>query len=174
MSIARDNNLIRSIGQHHTPPLDAIPPSGVQEAQGHLRGVLAAERRPEDAGKDLPGSQTGAPRQAQRRGMDGWRSVADARSGRGGGEFVLFQYWVDPNAGDPKDAILVYCDMATAETATCIQPKPDMSDVTTVEGIHESMRFSCTSLSLQMTRKLYAAIPIHQKIMRAKRQWSQR
>ena len=45
-----------------------------------------------------------------------------------------FQYWVDPNAGDPKDAILVHCDMTSAAAATCIQPKPDMSDVTTVEG----------------------------------------
>ena len=46
----------------------------------------------------------------------------------------ILQYWVDPNAGDPKDAILVHCDMTSAEAATCIQPKPDTSDVTTVEG----------------------------------------
>ena len=52
---------------------------------------------------------------------------------------LKFQYWVDPNAGDPKDAILVYCDMSSAAAATCIQPKPDMSDVTTVEGWHDSM-----------------------------------
>ena len=48
--------------------------------------------------------------------------------------YLTFQYWVDPNAGDPKDAILVHCDMSSAAAATCIQPKPDMSDVTTVEG----------------------------------------
>ena len=54
---------------------------------------------------------------------------------------TIFQYWVDPNAGDPKDAILVHCDMTSAAAATCIQPKPDMSDETTVEGITDSMGF---------------------------------
>ena len=55
--------------------------------------------------------------------------------------YLTFQYWVDPNAGDPKDAILVHCDMTSAAAATCIQPKPDMSDVTTVQGWHDSMDF---------------------------------
>ena len=36
------------------------------------------------------------------------------------------EYWVDPNAGDPKDAILVHCDME--KQATCITPKPAMSE----------------------------------------------
>ena len=36
------------------------------------------------------------------------------------------EYWVDPNAGDPNDAILVYCDMA--KRATCIYPKPEVSE----------------------------------------------
>lgn len=36
------------------------------------------------------------------------------------------EYWVDPNAGDPKDAILVHCDME--QQATCVQPKPDLSE----------------------------------------------
>ena len=36
------------------------------------------------------------------------------------------EYWVDPNAGNPKDAILVYCDMDSL--STCIQPKPTTSD----------------------------------------------
>jgi len=35
------------------------------------------------------------------------------------------EYWIDPNAGDPKDAILVHCDMDTL--ATCVTPKPQMS-----------------------------------------------
>merc|ERR1711997_4626 len=35
-------------------------------------------------------------------------------------------YWIDPNSGTPKDAILVYCDMDTK--ATCITPKPAISD----------------------------------------------
>jgi len=35
------------------------------------------------------------------------------------------EYWIDPNGADPKDAILVYCDMETE--STCVQAKPDMS-----------------------------------------------
>lgn len=36
----------------------------------------------------------------------------------------IFQgdYWIDPNQGDAKDAILAYCDMH--ERTTCIYPKP--------------------------------------------------
>ena len=36
------------------------------------------------------------------------------------------EYWIDPNSGTPKDAILVYCDMETL--STCITPKPTISD----------------------------------------------
>ncbi len=39
----------------------------------------------------------------------------------------IHQYWVDPNSGDPKDAILAHCDMDSPTPATCIQPKPDRS-----------------------------------------------
>merc|ERR1719222_109942 len=35
------------------------------------------------------------------------------------------EYWIDPNGADPKDAILVYCDMDTK--ATCVQTKPKIS-----------------------------------------------
>jgi len=35
------------------------------------------------------------------------------------------EYWIDPNGADPKDAILVYCDMENE--ATCVQAKPEMS-----------------------------------------------
>ena len=38
----------------------------------------------------------------------------------------LGEYWIDPNSGTPKDAILVYCDMDTK--STCITPKPTISD----------------------------------------------
>lgn len=50
------------------------------------------------------------------------------------------EYWVDPNAGSPKDAILVYCDMA--KEATCIQPKPSMSEEMTVESSEREVWFS--------------------------------
>lgn len=34
----------------------------------------------------------------------------------------LGEYWIDPNEGDTKDAILVHCDME--KRATCILPSP--------------------------------------------------
>ena len=41
---------------------------------------------------------------------------------------MIAQYWIDPNAGDPKDAILVQCDMEhKPQPATCITPKPSIS-----------------------------------------------
>ena len=46
-------------------------------------------------------------------------------------------YWIDPNGGDPKDAILAYCDFEGDDAATCLKPKPEasgeVSDVTTTE-----------------------------------------
>ena len=40
--------------------------------------------------------------------------------------YFQLQYWIDPNSGNPKDAILVHCDME--KSATCIYPKPSISD----------------------------------------------
>lgn len=42
------------------------------------------------------------------------------------------EYWVDPNDGDPRDAILVHCDMKLR--ATCILPKPDRTPETTFDS----------------------------------------
>ena len=53
-----------------------------------------------------------------------------------------FQYWVDPNAGDPKDAILVHCDMDADVPATCIQPKPSLSEEIAVISNDKSVWFS--------------------------------
>lgn len=36
------------------------------------------------------------------------------------------QYWIDPNDGDKRDAILVYCDMP--KKATCVMAQPQKSD----------------------------------------------
>lgn len=35
------------------------------------------------------------------------------------------QYWIDPNDGDKRDAILVYCDMP--KKATCVMSQPEKS-----------------------------------------------
>jgi collagen type II alpha len=50
------------------------------------------------------------------------------------------EYWIDPNGADPKDAILVYCDMQTK--ASCVQPKPEISDVVSVESSDRELWFS--------------------------------
>merc|ERR1719422_377431 len=50
------------------------------------------------------------------------------------------EYWIDPNSGTPKDAILVYCDMETK--ATCITPKPTISGEVTHETQERETWFS--------------------------------
>lgn len=35
---------------------------------------------------------------------------------------ILGEYWIDPNEGDARDAILVYCD--AKKRATCLLPNP--------------------------------------------------
>merc|ERR1711915_296969 len=41
-------------------------------------------------------------------------------------EYPSGEYWIDPNEGDTKDAIVVYCDME--ENATCVLPQPAMTE----------------------------------------------
>ena len=53
---------------------------------------------------------------------------------------LKFQYWVDPNTGNPQDAILVYCDMT--KQATCIQPKPTSSAELAIETAEREIWFS--------------------------------
>lgn len=38
---------------------------------------------------------------------------------------IVGSYWLDPNEGDVKDAILVHCDMK--KKASCLLPKPERS-----------------------------------------------
>lgn len=44
------------------------------------------------------------------------------------------QYWIDPNEGDIRDAILVYCDLDTVKKASCVVPQPKRSDHITYRG----------------------------------------
>lgn len=39
---------------------------------------------------------------------------------------LLGEYWVDPNEGDVKDAIVVHCDMENK--ATCVLPQPTITE----------------------------------------------
>lgn len=51
-------------------------------------------------------------------------------------EFVINiitgKYWVDPNAGDIRDAILVHCEMATR--STCIISMPTQTEELSYDG----------------------------------------
>lgn len=49
-------------------------------------------------------------------------------------ELTSGQYWVDPNEGDIRDAILVHCDLENR--ATCVLPQPKKSEPIIVIG-HE-------------------------------------
>jgi len=46
-------------------------------------------------------------------------------------------YWIDPNGQDSNDAIMVHCDMLTG--ATCVQPKPTMSQEITIISPEKEM-----------------------------------
>lgn len=50
------------------------------------------------------------------------------------------EYWIDPNEGDIKDAILVYCDMKLK--ATCVLPKPEKSKEISYSGQEEEIWLS--------------------------------
>lgn len=41
-------------------------------------------------------------------------------------------YWIDPNQGDTKDSILVFCEMG--RRATCVRPKPEKTKPITYLG----------------------------------------
>jgi collagen type II alpha len=46
--------------------------------------------------------------------------------------FESGNYWIDPNDGDIRDAILVYCDLK--KRATCVMPQPARSNEITYNG----------------------------------------
>jgi len=48
------------------------------------------------------------------------RDLKASHPGKDSGE-----YWIDPNGADPKDAILVFCDMDSLQT--CVESKPVLS-----------------------------------------------
>lgn len=73
-------------------------------------------------------------------------------------ELVSGDYWIDPNDGDKRDAILVYCDMA--KRATCIRPQPARSQNINYVGdekeiwlseVHNGMKITYKADSNQLT-----------------------
>lgn len=78
----------------------------VLKAYEHLKTTFERFKKP-DGKKNYPGKTC----------RDIWAAYPDSPSG---------EYWVDPNEGDIKDAVLVHCDME--KKATCILPSPSKSD----------------------------------------------
>lgn len=50
-------------------------------------------------------------------------------------EYASGEYWIDPNDGDTRDAILVYCNADTKES--CVLPKPDRTPQISLEDNRE-------------------------------------
>lgn len=62
------------------------------------------------------------------------------------------EYWIDPNDGDIRDAILVHCDKETK--ATCIIPKPDKTpEISVHDKQEESNWLSEMSNGIRITYK---------------------
>lgn len=67
-------------------------------------------------------------------------------------------YWIDPNEGDKRDAILVHCDMA--KKATCVRSQPNRSNNIKYVGeereiwlsdVHDGMKIAYKAESNQLT-----------------------
>lgn len=61
------------------------------------------------------------------------------------------QYWIDPNDGDKRDAILVYCDMK--RKATCITPQPSRSNNIKYVGNEDDIWLGDVHNGMKMTYK---------------------
>lgn len=66
-------------------------------------------------------------------------------------EFKSGQYWVDPNEGDKRDAILVYCDME--KQATCVTPQPNRSKNINYIGDEKEIWLGEVENGMKMTYK---------------------
>lgn len=84
----------------------------VMKAYETLKSQWERFRRP-DGGRDFPAKTC--------------RDLHVARP-----ELPSGEYWVDPNEGDARDAILVYCDMTAI--ATCLYPQPNRTPEITYVG----------------------------------------
>jgi len=60
------------------------------------------------------------------------------------------EYWVDPNDGDIRDAILVYCDMD--KRATCIYPSPAKSPQIAHAKPHSVIWLSQSDRAMKVTQ----------------------
>lgn len=76
-------------------------------------------------------------------------------------EFPSGDYWVDPNEGDVRDAILVYCNMANK--ATCLYPQPNRTPEITYVG--EELEIWVAEVEGGMKVSIITIHCIHRKLM---------
>lgn len=60
-------------------------------------------------------------------------------------------YWIDPNEGDVRDAILVYCNADTK--ATCVKPSPEKTPEVSYVGHDQEVWLSEVEGGIKMTYK---------------------
>lgn len=61
------------------------------------------------------------------------------------------EYWIDPNDGDPRDAILAHCDMD--RRATCVFPQPKRSPEVTYNGDEQEVWLGDVPGGIKLTYK---------------------
>lgn len=66
-------------------------------------------------------------------------------------EFESGNYWIDPNDGDIRDAILVYCDLK--KRASCVVPAPAKSDEISYQGKEAEIWLSEMSNGMKINYK---------------------
>lgn len=66
-------------------------------------------------------------------------------------DFKSGQYWIDPNEGDKRDAILVYCDME--KRTTCVTPQPHRSKNINYLGDEKEIWLGEVENGMKMTYK---------------------
>lgn len=63
-------------------------------------------------------------------------------------------YWIDPNEGDERDAILVYCDME--KKASCVLPQPNKTPIITHARSHQEIWLSEMKKGMKITYKAHS------------------
>lgn len=68
-------------------------------------------------------------------------------------KFFSGKYWVDPNAGDIRDAILVRCEMETR--STCILPMPSQTNQISGNGNNDDIWLSEMDKGMKVSIIIY-------------------
>lgn len=78
-------------------------------------------------------------------------------------ELTSGDYWIDPNEGDKKDAILVHCDMP--KRATCVRSQPMRSNNIQYAGDEEEIWLSEAHNGMKLTYKAHSSQLAHLQML---------